>query len=86
MFNFKNNETDAVFDEICKKKAKIKIKFQKNEEYIFGQHHQLPLLLSHNKIFKMCHNKIDIVSNSEKDSYLHVLIFKDCDSMINRKN
>ena len=35
MLNLKNNENDAVFDEICnknkknKKKAKIKIKFQK---------------------------------------------------------
>ena len=29
MLNWKNNENDAVFDEICKKKAKIKIKFQK---------------------------------------------------------
>ena len=28
MLNLKNNENDAVFDEICKK-AKIKIKFQK---------------------------------------------------------
>ena len=32
MLNLKNNEHDAaVFDEICKKNAKIKIKFQKNE-------------------------------------------------------
>ena len=29
MLNLKNNENGAVFDEICKKKAKIKIKFQK---------------------------------------------------------
>ena len=29
MLNLKNNENDAVFDEICKKKAKIKIIFQK---------------------------------------------------------
>ena len=29
MLNLKNNENDAVFDEICKKKAKFKIKFQK---------------------------------------------------------
>ena len=29
MLNLKNNENDAVFDEICKKKAKSKIKFQK---------------------------------------------------------
>ena len=37
MLNLKNNENDAVFDEICKnkKKAKIKIKFQKNEGYFF---------------------------------------------------
>ena len=29
MLNLINNENDAVFDEICKKKAKIKTKFQK---------------------------------------------------------
>ena len=31
MLNLKNNKNDAVFDEICKKKikVKIKIKFQK---------------------------------------------------------
>ena len=29
MLNLKNNENDTVFDEICKKKAKIEIKFQK---------------------------------------------------------
>ena len=29
MLNLKNNENDAVFDEIFKKKAKIKIKFEK---------------------------------------------------------
>ena len=29
MLNLRNNENDAVFYEICKKKAKIKIKFQK---------------------------------------------------------
>ena len=29
MLNLKNNENDAVFDEICKKKAMVKIKFQK---------------------------------------------------------
>ena len=29
MLNLKNNENNAVFDEICKKKAKIKIQFQK---------------------------------------------------------
>ena len=39
MLNLKNNEHDAaVFDEICKKNAKIKIKFQKNEGFFFGQH------------------------------------------------
>ena len=38
MLNLKNNEKDAVFDKICKKIAKFKIKFQKNEEYFFGQH------------------------------------------------
>ena len=37
MLNLKNNESDAVFDEICKKKKKkkekanIKIKFQKTK-------------------------------------------------------
>ena len=40
MLSLKNNENHAVFDEICKKKkAKVKIKFQKNEGYFFGQHH-----------------------------------------------
>ena len=29
MLNLKNNENDAVFDEICKIKSKIKIQFQK---------------------------------------------------------
>ena len=29
MLNLKNNENDAVFNEICKKKAMIIIKFQK---------------------------------------------------------
>ena len=29
MSNLKNNENDAVFDEICKEKAKIERKFQK---------------------------------------------------------
>ena len=39
MLNLKNNENDAVFDEMCKKKnAKIKIKFPKNEGCFFGQH------------------------------------------------
>ena len=38
MLNFKNNENDAVLDEIFKKKAKIKIKFQKMKgTYFFGQ-------------------------------------------------
>ena len=41
MLNLKNNENDAVFEEIFKrKKAKIKIKFQKNEGYFFGQQKQ----------------------------------------------
>ena len=38
MINLKNNGNDAVFDEICKNKVKIKIKFQKNEGYFFGHH------------------------------------------------
>ena len=40
MLKLKNNENDAIFDEICnKKKAKIKMKFQKMEfTYFFGQH------------------------------------------------
>ena len=29
MLNLKNYENDALFDEVCKKKAKIKIQFQK---------------------------------------------------------
>ena len=29
MLYLKNNKNDALFDEICEKKAKIKIKFQK---------------------------------------------------------
>ena len=29
MLNLKNNENYDVFDEICKKKAKIKMKFEK---------------------------------------------------------
>ena len=37
MLNLKYNENDAIFDEICNK-AKIKIKFLKNEGYFFGQH------------------------------------------------
>ena len=32
MLNLKNNENDVVFDENCKKKAKIKIKFQKMKD------------------------------------------------------
>ena len=31
MVNLKYNENDAPFDEICKKKAKIKIKLQKRK-------------------------------------------------------
>ena len=38
MLNWKNNENDAVVDEICIKNEKIKIKFQKNEGFFFGQH------------------------------------------------
>ena len=48
MLNLKNNESDAVFDEICKKKAKIKIKFQKNETFLDSipwlKSHQPPLI------------------------------------------
>ena len=44
MLNLKNYENDAVFDEICKKKAKFKIKFQKNE-YTFLD--SIPWLKSH---------------------------------------
>ena len=29
MLNLKNNENDAIFEEICKKKRRLKIKFQK---------------------------------------------------------
>ena len=29
MLNLKNNENDAVFDEICKKKRRLKYNFQK---------------------------------------------------------
>ena len=32
MLNLKNNENDPIFDEICKKKEKIKIKFQKMKD------------------------------------------------------
>ena len=42
MLNFKNNENDAVFDEICKKKqAKIKTKFPKSIPWL--KSHQPPL-------------------------------------------
>ena len=34
MLNLKNNENDAVFNEISKKKAKIKIKFQKMNGFL----------------------------------------------------
>ena len=37
MLNLKNNEMDAVFDEIRKKKRRLKLNF-KNEGYFFGQH------------------------------------------------
>ena len=33
MLNLKNNENNTIYDEICKKKAKMKIKFHKNEGY-----------------------------------------------------
>ena len=35
MLNLKNKENDAVFDEISKKKSKIKIKFQKMKGTFF---------------------------------------------------
>ena len=39
MLNLKNNDNDAVFDEICKKKRRLKYyKISKNEGYFFGQH------------------------------------------------
>ena len=38
MLNLKNNGNDAVFDGICKKKAKIKMKFQKMKGSFFRQH------------------------------------------------
>ena len=37
MLNSKNNENDAVFDEICKKKRNLN-NISKNEGYFFGQH------------------------------------------------
>ena len=54
MLNLKNNENDAVFDEICKKKyPKIKIKFQKmNTTFLDStpwlKGHQQPLIDRYN--------------------------------------
>ena len=42
MLNLKNNENDGVFDEIFKKKAKVKIKFQKMK----GAFYSIPWLKS----------------------------------------
>ena len=49
MLNLKNNENYDVFDEICKTKAKIKIKFQKMkctflDSIPWSKNHQPPLL------------------------------------------
>ena len=45
MLNLKNNESDRIFDEICqKKKAKIKIKFQKMKDTFLDS---IPSLKSH---------------------------------------
>ena len=49
MLNLKNNENNAVFDEICKKKAKIKIQFQIMKDTFLDsiprlKNHQPPLL------------------------------------------
>ena len=37
MLNLKNNKNEALFDEICKKKRRLKI-ISKNEGYFFGHH------------------------------------------------
>ena len=49
MLNLKNNENDAVFDEICNKQAKIKIKFLKIkgtflDSIAWLKSHQAPLI------------------------------------------
>ena len=41
MLNLKKNENDAVFDKICKKKAKIKIKLQKKKGTFLDSIHWL---------------------------------------------
>ena len=61
MLNLSNNENDAVFDEICKKKTTIKIKFQKMKSTFLDcipclKSHQPPLEHTHiliviNKIY-----------------------------------
>ena len=49
--NLKNNENDAVFDEICKKKkAKMKIKFQKMKGTFLDS---IPWLKSHQPLLYM---------------------------------
>ena len=48
MLNLKNNENNAVFDEICKRKAEIKIKFQKMKGTFLDS---IPWLKSHIYIF-----------------------------------
>ena len=54
MLNLKNNENYAVFDEICKKKEKIKIKFQKMKGKFLDsipwlKSHQPPLIYTYGK-------------------------------------
>ena len=44
MLNLKNNENDPVFDEICKKKVKIKMKCQKMKGAFLDS---IPWLKSH---------------------------------------
>ena len=52
MFNLKNNENDALFDEILQKMGKIKIKFQKMNGTFWTalnrfKSHQRPLLCTY---------------------------------------
>ena len=55
MLNWKNNENDALFDEICKKKkAKIKIKFQKMKGTFW--------IASPDLKVTNCHCSVDILS------------------------
>ena len=55
MLNLKNNENDALFDEICKKKAKIKIKFQKMKSTFLDS---IPWLKSHQSVYILERNKL----------------------------